>query len=162
MRYGLIFILALAGLFVGTACFATTLPHKENAVKHKKTLLKIRVMAEYGSSGIWGFSEKGLGGWRHGMLEHRALKLPKELSDRFDAWIRIYEDQNPEGLLDTEAFNAEGMQLARLLKAFLGPNRHVEYQGEDKEGRLLQAIIIEGSSINSDSVIPAKAGIQRF
>ncbi len=72
-----------------------------------------------------------------------ALKLPRELSDRFDAWIRIYEDQNPKNLLDTEAFNTEGMQLASLLKAFLGPNRHVEYQGEAKDGHLLPAVIIE-------------------
>lgn len=60
-----------------------------------------------------------------------------------DAWILIYEDRNPKDLLDTEAFNAEGMQLAKRLKAFLGPNRHVEYQGEDKEGRLLPAVIVE-------------------
>jgi len=100
-------------------------------------------MAEYGSSGIWGFSEKETGGWRHGMLEHRALKLPRELSDRFDAWILIYEDQNPKDLLDTEAFNAEGMQLSRLLKAFLGKNRHVEYQGVGKDGSLLEAVVVE-------------------
>lgn len=111
-------------------------------MKHKNPSLKIRVMAEYGSSGIWGFSEKETGGWRHGMLEHSALKLPRELSDRFDRWILVYEDQNSEGLLDTEAFNAEGMQLARLLKAFLGPTRHVEYQGEGNDG-LLAPVVIE-------------------
>jgi hypothetical protein len=123
MRYAQIFIFALAAALGSAVCHATTSAPKENTMKHKTPQLKIRVMADYGSSGIWGFSEKGLGGWRHGELEHRDLKLPRELSERFDKWIRIYEDQNPKDLLDTEAFTAEGMMLARLLKAFLGPNR---------------------------------------
>ncbi|MDD4964337.1 MAG: hypothetical protein PHI11_10525 [Gallionella sp.] len=38
---------------------------------YAKTRLKIRVMAEYGSSGIWGFSEKRDGDWRHVEVEHR-------------------------------------------------------------------------------------------
>lgn len=143
IRYAQIFIFSLAVVLAGTVCHAATPVSKESTMKHKKSSLKIRVMAEYGSSGIWGFSEKGAGGWRHGMLEHGALKLPKDLSDRFDRWILVYEDQNPKDLLDTEAFNAEGMQLARLLKAFLGPTRHVEYQGEGKDGSLLEAVVVE-------------------
>ena len=140
MRYAQIFILALAA--ASTVCHAAPQVSKESTMKHKQSALKIRVMAEYGSSGIWGFSEKETGGWRHGMLEHRALKLPLELSDRFDRWILVYEDQNSKGLLDTAAFNAEGMELARLLKAFLGPTRHVEYQGEGNDG-LLAPVVIE-------------------
>jgi hypothetical protein len=142
MRYAQIFIFSLAVALACTVCHAAAPVSKESTMKHKKSSLKIRVMAEYGSSGIWGFSEKETGGWRHGMLEHRALKLPRELSDRFDQWILVYEDQHPKDLLDTAAFNAEGMQLARLLKAFLGPTRYVEYQGEGNDG-LLAPVVIE-------------------
>lgn len=110
--------------------------------KHKHLSLKIRVMAEYGSSGIWGFSEGGMGGWRHGMLAHYRLKLPLDISDRLDEWIRVYEDQCPKDLLDYEAFNEEGLKLARQIKAFLGPNRHVEYQGESPDG-ILPAVVID-------------------
>lgn len=115
-------------------------------MKHPNMILKIRVMAEYGSSGIWGFSEKGNGGWRHGMVEHYRLKLPRELSDRFDTWIQDYEDMNlgtgKSGRLDNEAFNEEGMYLATELKRFLGQYRHVEYQGEGEDG-LLPAVTID-------------------
>ncbi len=114
-------------------------------MKHPKTHLKIRVMAEYGSSGIWGFSEKGMGIFRHGMMEHYRLKLPRELSDRFDRWILNYEDMNLSdntNKLDSETFNAEGRYLATELKKFLGRHRHVEYQGEDKDGKLLQSVVI--------------------
>jgi hypothetical protein len=105
--------------------------------------MKIRVMAEYGSSGIWAFSDPPSKGFRHGMLEHHRLKLPKPLSDAFDLWIRRYEDENLKDGFDSESFNTEGLRLATLLKHHLGPNRHVEYQGEDSDGSALAAVVIE-------------------
>lgn len=105
--------------------------------------MKIRVMAEYSSSGIWAFSDPPSRGFRHGMLEHHRLKLPAALSDAFDLWIRRYEDENPKDEFDTVSFNAEGLRLATLLKQHLGPNRHVEYQGEDSDGSMLAAVVIE-------------------
>lgn len=96
----------------------------------------MRVMAEYGSSGLWGFSASPRGVFRHGMLEADALGLPAELKARLAAWIAWYEDDNLAGTLDHAAFNAEGRALARLVKAQL-PDRHVEYQGEADDGGLL-------------------------
>lgn len=106
--------------------------------------MKIRVMADYDSSGIWAFSDPPARGFRHGMLEHRRLKLPKALSHAFDLWIRRYEDEAPQDLLDIDSFNGEGLRLATLLKQHLGPARHVEYQGEHAEGSAPPvAIVIE-------------------
>lgn len=105
--------------------------------------MKIRVMADYGCSGIWAFSDPPSKGFRHGMLEHHRLKLPAALSDAFDLWIRRYEDENPKGLLNTVSFNAEGLRLATLLKQHLGPHRHVEYQGEERDGSPMKAVVIE-------------------
>lgn len=104
--------------------------------------MKIRVMAEYGSSGIWAFSDPPTKGFRHGMLEHHRLKLPKALSESFDLWIQRYEDNILQDRLDTGSFNAEGLRLATLLKQHLGPNRHVEFQGEDRDGSLLAAVVV--------------------
>jgi hypothetical protein len=111
-------------------------------MKRKGGALKIRVMAEYGSSGIWGFSDPPTTAFRHGMLEHRKLKLPAELSDRFDRWIRFYEDQSLLPQTDVAALNAEGLHLAQGLKQHLGPGWHVEYQGEDEQGHLLSAVVM--------------------
>lgn len=105
--------------------------------------MKIRVMADYGSSGIWAFSDPPSKGVRHGMLEHHRLKLPKGLCDAFDRWIQRYEDESPKDGFDTASFNAEGLRLAALLKQHLGPIRHVEYQGEELDGSVMKAVVIE-------------------
>jgi hypothetical protein len=104
--------------------------------------MKIRVMADYGSSGIWAFPDPPSKGFRHGMLEHHRLKLPKALGDAFDLWMQRYEDEAPNDLLDIESFNAEGLRLATLLKQHLGPHRHVEYQVEHEEGDSPSAVVV--------------------
>ena len=111
--------------------------------KRRPRPLKIRVMAEYGSSGLWGFGETDNGPFRHGMLEYRALDLPDELCAGFRRWIQRYEDENLSHRLDPAAFNAEGLRLAGLLKRYLGTNQHVEYQGESPEGGLLPSVVVE-------------------
>jgi hypothetical protein len=111
-------------------------------MKPKKAALKIRVMPEYGSSGIWGFSDAPSRAFRHGMLEHRKLKLPRELSDRLDRWIVFYEDQSLLPQTDVATLNAEGLQLAQRVQQHLGPARHVEYQGEDERGELLPPVVM--------------------
>lgn len=100
-------------------------------------------MAEYASSGIWGFSEKQSGAFRHGMIEHSDLKLPEELRERFNKWIGEYTDNNISNEIDTKAFNKEGRELAKLLKEHMGPEQYVEYQGEDEDGGLLSAEVID-------------------
>lgn len=90
----------------------------------------------------WAFSDPPSKGFRHGMLEHHRLKLPQVLSDAFALWIRRYEDENMQDGFDTASFNAEGLRLATLLKQHLGPDRHVEYQGEERDGSVLAAVVI--------------------
>lgn len=108
-----------------------------------KRTLHLRVMAEYGSSGIWGFSPRPAGGvFRHGMVEHAALGLPPDLAAAFDAWIRRYEDEGPGGGLDVADFNRQGLVLAARLAEVLGPDRHVEFQGEAPEGGLAPPVVV--------------------
>lgn len=95
---------------------------------------RLRVMAEYGSSGIWVAEQTGL--FRHGMVEHATLALPPALAARFDAWIDAYTE-GLERPLDDVAFNAEGMSLARALKAHCGAATEVVYAGERRDGGLL-------------------------
>jgi hypothetical protein len=87
-------------------------------------------MAEYGSSGIWVIEPSGP--FRHGMIEHRRLGLPKDLAARFEAWIesywRILDKSVP---FDKPAFVAEGRELARALKRFVGADVRVVYASED-------------------------------
>jgi len=102
----------------------------------------VRVMAEYGSSGIWGVSTRPGGIFRHGMLEHDALGLPAELRADLDAWIRRYEDEGPGGHLDVADFNRQGLALAQRIAAALGPDQRVEFQGEAPDGGLLPPISV--------------------
>ncbi len=83
--------------------------------------LRLRVMADYGSSGIWVIGQ--IGPFRHGMIKHRSLGLSAELARRFDEWIDEYTSRlDPSrGALDVAAFNAKGRALAKDLKRFLGP-----------------------------------------
>ncbi|MBL8787804.1 MAG: hypothetical protein JNJ59_23075 [Deltaproteobacteria bacterium] len=108
--------------------------------------LHLRVMAEYGSSGIWRVSPNPTGPFRHGMLEHASLDLPADLAQAFDDWIERYTLENLAGTLDKTAFNLEGHRLATRLKAFLssrGHTPHVELQGEAEDGSLLTALVID-------------------
>ncbi|GHO68309.1 hypothetical protein KSC_072010 [Ktedonobacter sp. SOSP1-52] len=90
---------------------------------------KLRVMAEYGSSGIWD---------RQGMIEHHAFGLPPELACHFDEWITEYTSplENPGHPLDVTAFNAKGRALEAELKRCLGPKYQVEYAPEMEDGSL--------------------------
>jgi hypothetical protein len=103
---------------------------------------RLRVMAEYGSSGIW--VDETIGPFRHGMISYKKLGLPKELSSRFTAWIERYWARSKDGF-DAVAFNKEGRSLAVALKSFVGPDTEVVFEGEAPEGGLLAPEIIEDS-----------------
>lgn len=107
----------------------------------KRRPLRIRVMAEYGSSGLWSIATGGA--FRHGMLEHAQLDLPPDLCRRFATWIATYEEHNLAGTLDHVAFNREGLALATLVKAHLGSEHHVELQAEAADGSLQPALTID-------------------
>ncbi|MEO8609198.1 MAG: hypothetical protein ABI690_15010 [Chloroflexota bacterium] len=96
--------------------------------------LRLRVMAEYMSSGIWVIGERGA--FRHGMIEHASLKLPTNLAQAFNDWIEWYEDNlsTDEVIFDIEKFNAEGLRLATELKKFLGSDVYVEFVPEGEKG----------------------------
>jgi hypothetical protein len=89
---------------------------------------KIRVEAEYGSSGIWLSEPDGLS-----MLDHEEIDLPKPLSDQFDAWIEMCHqsisaklDQKPP-IWDSGTLDAVGRKLAKSLKRFVGHDVIVEF-----------------------------------
>lgn len=93
---------------------------------------KLRVLAEYESSGIWLSSQGGVG-----EVKHEELGLPRDLSERFDNWIFLYSERLTERRISRDQFNAMGRSLAKDLKAFVGPDVTVEYIPElagDTEG----------------------------
>lgn len=99
-----------------------------------QTPSRLRVMAEYASSGIWVI--EAVGPFRHGMIEHAALHLPAALARDFENWIEQYYDRlGIDGaVFNVEAFNSEGLRLATELKTFLGTDVSVEYIPEDEDG----------------------------
>jgi hypothetical protein len=94
---------------------------------------RLRVMAEYASSGIWVAEPMGL--FRHGMIEHKGLGLPDQLAASFAAWIERYWGRLQNGF-DIMAFNTEGRALAVALKAFVGADTEVVFQAEVEDGGL--------------------------
>ena len=104
-------------------------------VKRQKQL-RLRVMAEYASLGIWVI--EGVGPFRHGMIEHASLNLPLALAQGFEAWIEGYNDNlGLDGaIFDVHAFNAKGLRLATDLKRHLGPDVYVELIPENAGGEL--------------------------
>lgn len=99
---------------------------------------RLRVMAEYSSSGIWVIGG-GPKPFRHGMIEHRDLRLPPDLAQRFDAWIEAYESLDEA---ETTAFNLLGLQLATELKQVVGGGVYVEFVAEADGGGLGETIPI--------------------
>ncbi len=102
----------------------------------------LRVMAEYGSSGIWQFVHDETGPWQHSMIEYQRLGLSEDLKDSFKKWISSYEQNNIQGELDHIAFNATGLSLAYELYIHLNKENYVEYQGESEDGGLEETINI--------------------
>jgi len=95
----------------------------------------LRVMAEYGSSGIWVVEPTGP--FRHGMIEHRSLHLPEELAGSFRNWIdRYWKILDAAEDFDTSAFNKEGRRLAQALKRHVGPKVMVLFVHEAEDGHL--------------------------
>lgn len=52
--------------------------------------LRLRVMADYLSSGIW--IMKPVGPFRHAMISHKKIRLPADLAQQFNDWIEWYND----------------------------------------------------------------------
>ena len=96
---------------------------------------RLRVMAEYGSSGIWIVQNNGM--FRHSMVEHSALNMPPKLSKKISHWIEGYEQKLLlDFAFDTDGFNAEGRQIARELFDFMNGKSEVEFVPEDASGGL--------------------------
>jgi hypothetical protein len=94
-------------------------------------------MAEYGSSGIWEIGN--IGCFRHGMIEHSTLKLSPDLTQRFEQWIELYED-NLTTNLNLAEFNQSGRRLAQDLKNYLG-TQSIEFIPESLDGGIGEAEI---------------------
>ena len=89
------------------------------------------VWPEWSSSGIWHPEKEALTG-AVSMISHEKLHLPDSLSERFEKWIKWYDDYFPEhpDKFPWEAFKKEGLVLALLLAEFVGDDYQVMYQGK--------------------------------
>ncbi len=88
----------------------------------------VRVMADYASDGLW--SRDGV------MMSREDLPVTSGLRERHKAWCGRYEDSEffvgPEQrtvAFDVDAFSAEGLEIARAVKAEL-PDWTVVYHDE--------------------------------
>ncbi len=108
--------------------------------KNQRAFNRLRVMAEYGSSGIW--AAEPIGPFRHGMVGYARLALPDDLTARFAAWIERYW-RRLDGGFEAGPFNAEGLELARALKRHVGPDTEVVFAPEAEEGGLEPEQVIE-------------------
>jgi hypothetical protein len=102
---------------------------------------RLRVMAEYASSGIWIVEPYGF--FRHGMISHKRLGLPAELAAQFAEWIEWYWARLGSGPFDLAAFNQKGRSLALALKAFVGPNTEVVFEPETDDRGLRPSEVIQ-------------------
>ena len=92
--------------------------------------VRVRVMAEYYSSGLWLIEP--VGSFRHGGIGGKALGLPPELLHGFEEWIETYNGLIEAESFDYAIFNETGRELARELKTFLGVESYVEFVPEDE------------------------------
>ena len=92
--------------------------------------LQLRVMAEYCSSGIWVIGK--IGCFRHGTIEHSTLRLLPDLTQRFEQWIELYEE-NSAANFNVFEFNNIGRGLTQDLKNYLGTGS-IEFIPESIEG----------------------------
>ncbi len=87
----------------------------------------LRIMAVYGSEGVWQMDGT------EGVLDD--LPVSKALRDRLDAWQAVYDEHDDMDdaapRLDVDRFAAEGLAIARAVKAAL-PDWTVIYHDEAK------------------------------
>lgn len=100
----------------------------------KKFPKKLRVMAEYASSGIWVIEP--VGPFRHYMIAPEALGLPANLAEQFADWVGYYWKRLEGGSFDDAQFNAIGRKITKELKEFIGAETFVEYVPEMADGSL--------------------------
>jgi hypothetical protein len=88
----------------------------------------IRLAAEFRSTGLWLLDlprQKTYGT----CIEARDLRLPANFQERLAKWCAEHGQTRPGTVqdFDYENFGETGLQLARELKAHLGPTWYVEY-----------------------------------
>ena len=88
----------------------------------------LRVWPEFESTGIWmppNPSENNMGQ----MMTYESLELPNELADAFMQWQERYSDRPlpDDGTFDWEAFDKEGLELAKELKNYKLYDFSVQY-----------------------------------
>lgn len=89
----------------------------------------VRVMADYGSSGLWVKFDAPDEMFRHGMAVPDDIGISQELADKLSLWIDKYDTlENDEE--SVKKFDDEGRQLARLVKNELGKSVTVVYSPE--------------------------------
>jgi hypothetical protein len=93
---------------------------------------KIRVMADFSSSGLWDDDCNGV------MIEYEDLGLLTDLITEFEEWIRHYDlnqTSNFDGFMPGKALESQemGRKLAKKLKTMF-PEDQIEYWYENETG----------------------------
>jgi len=98
--------------------------------------VKLRVMADFGSSGIW--ADGNVGPFRHGMVKAADMNMPGDLRESFEQWIQeFWVARDSPDTFDSDKFNDMGRRLARALKSVIGSDTVVVYtpvEGVDRIG----------------------------
>jgi hypothetical protein len=129
------------------------------ARKQQKRFARLRVMDEYGSSGVWAAEQ--VGPFRRGMVRHSTLSLPHDLATRFNAWIGRYWLRREAGF-DTASFNSEGLELAQAIEHHVGPETEVVFTPEAEDGGLLPEQLVKAEPLSrlrntNKNVLPGTA-----
>lgn len=98
--------------------------------------MKIKVMADFCSTGLWNEDNGGI------MIDvEEELELPLDFTREIDAWIRFYDDVCHEhdkyrfiaNKKQVKELNDRGRKIAQKIKVFY-PKIEVVYWGENKKG----------------------------
>jgi hypothetical protein len=85
----------------------------------------VRVMADYGSCGLWAKDGCGVG--------DDELPVSDEIKERLRKWQHWFDDEHPD--FDVEKFSDEGRDIAHIIKAAL-PDWTVIYFDEARSGNV--------------------------
>jgi hypothetical protein len=104
----------------------------------KKKNLRLKVMPDFTSSGIWDADTSH-------MIDYENIPVSKSLAKQFEEWIEYYDtcfksDYSTFKKNKSKKLNEWGRELAKKLKAEL-PKAYIEYRGESEKGVLDSEIL---------------------
>jgi len=115
-----------------------------------------RIEFEWGASGIWGIPFPGSVSLQ-GCYDPDDFKLPPDLSARLRAWHDNidcnYDPSVKEDSFDWDASGREGLAVAKLIKAYIGPDVYLEYNSF-RELKIVGDTVVELDVPDIANVLP--------